>query len=123
MTRLQVWALGKNSSPRQRAECMKVLNFMVQPWAQKTFALKYRTSYPVNPAAALIISKQLPKGLNKFSEDENKRVSRGDAIVSAIDTRPKLQKNIQTTLNKLIFDGLSPDEAATELENQLKAKS
>ena len=93
ITRLQVWALGKNSSPRQRAESMKVLNFMVQPWAQKTFALKYRTGYPVNPAAALIISKQLPKGLNEFSEDESKRVSRGDAIVSAIDTRPKLQKN------------------------------
>ncbi len=123
ITRLQVWALGKNSSPRQRAESMQVLNFMVQPWAQKTFALKYRTGYPVNPAAALIISKQLPKGLNEFSEDESKRVSRGDAIVSAIDTRPKLQKNIQSTLNKLIFDGLSPDEAATELENQLKAKS
>ncbi len=122
ITRLQVWALGKNSSKRQRSESLRLLHFMVQPWAQKTYALKYRTGYPVNPAAALIVNKQLPPGLEKFSEDENKRVSRGDAIVSAIGVRPRLQKEIQSTLNELIFDGLSPEQAATELEAQLKAK-
>ena len=122
ITRLQVWALGKNSSKRQRAESLRLLNFMVQPWAQKTYALKYRTGYPVNPAAALIVSKQLPNGLDAFSEDENKRVSRGDAIVSAIDARRRLQKDVQSTLNELIFDGLSPEQAATELETQIKAK-
>ena len=122
ITRLQVWALGKNSSKRQRAESLRLLNFMAQPWAQKTYALKYRTGYPVNPAAALIVSKQLPNGLDAFSEDENKRVSRGDAIVSAIDARRRLQKDVQSTLNELIFDGLSPEQAATELETQIKAK-
>lgn len=121
ITRLQVWALGKNSSKRQRAESLHLLNFMVQPWAQKTYALKYQTGFPVNPAAALIVSKQLPAGFSKFSEDENKRVSRGDAIVSAINAKPRLRKDIQSTLNKLIFDGLSPEKAATELENQMKA--
>ena len=122
ITRLQVWSLGKNSSKRQRAESLKLLNFMVQPWAQKTYALKYRTGYPVNPAAALIVSKQLPNGLDTFSEDENKRVSRGDAIVAAINARPDLGKDIQSTLNELIFNGLSPEQAATELETQIKAK-
>jgi ABC-type glycerol-3-phosphate transport system substrate-binding protein len=121
ITRLQVWALGKNSSKRQRAESLHLLNFMVQPWAQKTYALKYQTGFPVNPAAALIVSKQLPAGFSKFSEDENKRVSRGDAIVSAINAKPRLRKDIQSTLNKLIFDGLSPEKAATELQNQMKA--
>ena len=95
---------------------------MVQPWAQKTYALKYRTGFPVNPAAAMIVSKQLPPGLSKFSEEENKRVSRGDAIVSAIDEKPRLKKGIQSTLNELIFEGLSPEKAATELETQMKAK-
>ena len=104
ITRLQVWALGKNSSRRQRAESLNLLDFMVQPWAQKTYALKYRTGFPVNPAAAMIVSKQLPPGFSKFSEDENKRVSRGDAIVSAIDAKPRLKKDIQSTLNELIFD-------------------
>ena len=122
ITRLQVWSLGKNSSKRQRAESLKLLNFMVQPWAQKTYALKYRTGYPVNPAAALIVSKQLPNGLNTFSEDENKRVSRGNAIVAAVNARPKLEKDIQSILNELIFDGLSPEQAATELETKIKAK-
>ena len=122
ITRLQVWALGKNSSRRQRAESLNLLDFMVQPWAQKTYALKYRTGFPVNPAAAMIVSKQLPPGFSKFSEDENKRVSRGDAIVSAIDAKPRLKKDIQSTLNELIFDGLSPENAATELETQMKAK-
>ena len=95
---------------------------MVQPWAQKTYSLKYRTGYPVNPAAAQIVRKQLPNGFKKLSGEENIRVSRGDMIMSAIDLRPKLQKEIQYTLNELIFDGLSPDKAATELETQLKAK-
>ena len=122
ITRLQVWALGKNSSRRQRAESLNLLNFMVQPWAQKTYALRYRTAFPVNPAAALIVSKQLPAGLSEFSKDENKRVSHGDAIVSAIDANPRLKKDIQSTLNELIFDGLSPEKAATELETQMKAK-
>ncbi len=121
ITRLQVWSLGKNSSKRQRAESLKLLNFMVQPWAQKTYALKYQRGFPVNPAAALIVSKQLPAGFSKFSEDENKRVSRGDAIVSAINAKPRLRKDIQSTLNKLSFDGLSREKAATELQNQMKA--
>ena len=122
ITRLQVWALGKNSSRRQRAESLNLLNFMVQPWAQKTYALRYRTAFPVNPAAALIVSKQLPAGLSEFSKDENKRVSHGDAIASAINANPRLKKDIQSTLNELIFDGLSPEKAATELETQMKAK-
>ena len=122
VTRLQVWSLGKNSSKRQRKESLEVLDFMVQPWAQKTYSLKYRTGYPVNPAAAQIVRKQLPNGFKKLSGEENIRVSRGDMIMSAIDLRPKLQKEIQYTLNELIFDGLSPDKAATELETQLKVK-
>ncbi len=122
ITRLQVWALGKNSSKRQRAESLSLLDFMMQPWAQKTYALRYRTGFPVNPAAAMIVSKQLPAGFSKFSKDENKRVSRGDAIVAAIDANPRLKKDIQSTLNELIFDGLSPENAATELEAKMKAK-
>ncbi len=122
ITRLQVWALGKNSSKRQRAESLSLLDFMMQPWAQKTYALRYRTGFPVNPAAALIVGKQLPAGFSKFSKDENKRVSRGDAIVAAIDANPRLKKDIQSTLNELIFDGLSPENAATELEAKMKAK-
>jgi maltose-binding protein MalE len=122
ITRLQVWALGKNSSKRQRAESLRLLNFIAQPWAQKTFALKYKTGYPVNPAAALIVRKQLSAEFEKFNEEENERVSRGDAIISAIDTRPTLEKDIQSTLNQLIFDGLSPEKAATELQTQIKDK-
>ena len=122
ITRLQVWALGKNSSKRQRAESLRLLNFIAQPWAQKTFALKYKTGYPVNPAAALIVRKQLSAEFEKFNEEENERVSRGDVIISAIDTRPRLQKDIQSTLNQLIFDGLSPEKAATELQTQIKDK-
>jgi len=99
-----------------------LLNFIAQPWAQKTFALKYKTGYPVNPAAALIVRKQLSAEFEKFNEEENERVSRGDAIISAIDTSPKLAKDIQSTLNQLIFDGLSPEKAATELQTQIKDK-
>lgn len=32
ITRLQVWALGRNSSRRQRSDSLKLLGFMVEPW-------------------------------------------------------------------------------------------
>ncbi len=122
ITRLQVWSLGKNSSKRQREESLKLLNFIMQPWAQKTYALKYKTNYPVNPAASMIIGKQLPFAFTNYDEAESKRVSRGDAIIAAIQSKPSLSDDIQSTLNALIFDGLSPEQAATELETKLKAK-
>ena len=122
ITRLQVWSLGKNSSKRQREKSAKLLNFIMQPWAQKTYAFKYKTNYPVNPAAAMIIGKQLPFGFANYNEAENARVSRGDAIVAAIHSEPSLEDDIQSTMNELIFEGLSPEKAATQLEAQLKAK-
>ncbi len=119
ITRLQVWALGKNSSKRQRKETLKLLKFIMQPWAQKTYSLNYKTNYPVNPAAAMIIRKQLP--FKSADESEMKRVSQGDAIMATIHSKPSLDNDIQSTLRELIFDGLSPEQAATALEAQLKA--
>jgi hypothetical protein len=50
-----------------------------------------------------------------------KRVSQGDAIMATIHSKPSLDNDIQSTLRELIFDGLSPEQAATALEAQLKA--
>ncbi len=70
-------------------------------------------------AAAMIIRKQLP--FKSADESEMKRVSQGDAIMATIHSKPSLDNDIQSTLRELIFDGLSPEQAATALEAQLKA--
>ncbi len=122
ITRLQVWSLGKNSSKNQREQSLRLLNFMVQPWAQKTYSLRYRTLYPVNPSAAQIVNRKLPGSIDRISESELKRVARGDAIVAAIDQYPDRIEALQSTLSKVIFGGLSPKEATLEIQTKLKEK-
>ena len=122
ITRLQVWALGKNSSKVQREGSLKLMKFVVQPWAQKTYALKFRIAYPVNPAAAQIVNKQLPGGLAEFSEAEYLRITRGDSIVAAIQKSPILKNAIESTLSDIIFDGLSPEKATAQIKTQFKMK-
>ena len=39
VSKLQVWGLGRNSSQRQRASSEELMQFIVQPWAQKTWSL------------------------------------------------------------------------------------
>lgn len=98
------------------------MEFVVQPWAQKTYALKFRMAYPVNPAAAQIVNKQLPGGLAEFSEAEYLRITRGDRIVAAIQKSPILKDAIESTLSDIIFDGLSPEKATVQIKTQFKTK-
>ena len=37
ISKLQVWGLGRNSSARQRQTAEELMQFIVQPWAQKTW--------------------------------------------------------------------------------------
>ena len=47
-TKLEVWALGRNSSPLQRRKAQVMLEFITKPWAQKTYALASSSAMPVS---------------------------------------------------------------------------
>ena len=123
ISKLQVWGLGRNSSPRQRQTAEELMQFIVQPWAQKTWSLRYRTNYPVNPAAAAIINRQIP-GIEKlYIFKGNQDIKIGDEIVAAIDRNPKLAKTIQNIINDVIFGAKTPAKAAERLQTVLSPSS
>ena len=123
ISKLQVWGLGRNSSARQRQTAEELMQFIVQPWAQKTWSLRYRTNYPVNPAAATIINRQIPGIENLYIFKGKQEIKIGDEIVAAIDGNPRLAKTIQNIINDVIFGAKTPAKAAERLQTVLSPSS
>ena len=123
ISKLQVWGLGRNSSARQRQTAEELMQFIVQPWAQKTWSLRYRSNYPVNPAAATIINRQIPGIENLYIFKSKQDIKIGDEIVGAINANPKLAKAIQNTINDVIFGAKTPAKAAERLQTVLSPTS
>ena len=88
VSKLQVWGLGRNSSQRQRASSEELMQFIVQPWAQKTWSLRYRTSYPVNPLAAAIVNSQIPGTDDLYLMKSKQGILIGDEIMASLDANP-----------------------------------
>lgn len=123
MSRLQVWGLGRNSSHQQRLKSEELMQFIVLPWAQKTWALRYRTSYPVNPAAAQIINREIPGTQDLYLSTDQEDVRIGDEIQAALNQDPKLEQAMQSTLNHVIFGTETPSQAAATLNTKLGPSS
>lgn len=123
VSRLQVWGLGRNSSHQQRLKSEELMQFIVLPWAQKTWALRYRTSYPVNPAAAQIINREIPGTQDLYLSTDQEDVRIGDEIQAALNQDPKLEQAMQSTLNHVIFGTETPSQAAATLNTKLGPSS
>ena len=122
-TRLQVWALGKNSSRAQRQKALAMLDFIGKPWAQKTFALQSRTSMPVNQKAAPIVASKIPGGLTTLQmylqmSDKTKR-DRHHAK-ARVFRDPARYEAISTALLDTIYDIHTPEEATQDILRSLK---
>ena len=61
-TRLEVWSLGRNSSPMQRRKALVMLDFVTKPWAQKTYSLATNSAMPVSQKAATVVASKIPGG-------------------------------------------------------------
>jgi ABC-type glycerol-3-phosphate transport system substrate-binding protein len=120
VSKLQVWGLGRNSSKHQRHTAEELMQFIVQPWAQKTWSLRFRTNYPVNPAAQSIINRQIQGIENLYLFKNKEEVQIGDEIVAAIDANQSLAKTIQNLINEVIFGSKTPMEAADLLQTVMK---
>ena len=123
VSKLQVWGLGRNSSQRQRASSEELMQFIVQPWAQKTWSLRYRTSYPVNPVAAAIVNSQIPGTDELYLMKSREGILIGDEIMASLDANPELNEGLQDIINDVIFGTESPAQAAGKIHQLLMQAS
>ncbi len=123
VSKLQVWGLGRNSSQRQRASSEELMQFIVQPWAQKTWSLRYRTSYPVNPVAAAIVNSQIPGTDELYLMKSREGIMIGDEIMASLDANPELNEGLQDLINDVIFGTESPAQAAGKIHQLLMQAS
>ena len=96
------------------------MQFIVQPWAQKTWSLRYRTSYPVNPLAAAIVNSQIPGTDDLYLMKSKQGILIGDEIMASLDANPQLNAGLQDIINDVIFGTESPAQAAGKIHNLLK---
>ena len=122
-TKLQVWALGRNSSPTQRDKALVMIDFITKPWAQKTYALAGRNSLPVNRKAAKIVASKIPGGteaLVMYAEQSLKENAAKGQSKARVFRDPERYETISDALLDTIYDVSSPAESTQIIIKSLR---
>ena len=122
-TKLQVWALGRNSSPTQRDKALVMVDFITKPWAQKTYALAGRNSLPVNRKAAKIVASKIPGGteaLVMYAEQSLKENAAKGQSKARVFRDPERYETISDALLDTIYDVSSPAESTQIIIKSLR---
>ena len=122
-TKLQVWALGRNSSPTQRRKALVMIDFITKPWAQKTYALAGRSSLPVNRTAAKIVASKIPGGtqaLVMYAEQSLKENAAKGQSKARVFRDPERYDTISDALMDTIYDVSSPEESTQKILKSLR---
>ena len=122
-TKLQVWALGRNSSPAQREKALVMIDFITKPWAQKTYALAGRSSLPVNRKAAKIVASKIPGGteaLVMYAEQSLKENAAKGQSKARVFRDPERYETISDALLDTIYDVRSPEESTQNIIKSLR---
>ena len=122
-TKLQVWALGRNSSPTQREKALVMIDFITKPWAQKTYALAGRNSLPVNRKAAKIVASKIPGGteaLVMYAEQSLKENAAKGQSKARVFRDPERYETISDALLDTIYDVRSPEESTQNIIKSLR---
>jgi len=122
-TKLQVWSLGRNSSPKQREKALVMIDFITKPWAQKTYALAGRNSLPVNRKAAKIVAAKIPGGteaLVTYAEQSLKENAAKGQSKARVFRDPERYETISNALLDTIYDVSSPEKASQTILKSLR---
>ena len=121
-TKLEVWALGRNSSPQQRRKALVMLEFITKPWAQKTYALASGNTMPVSKKAAAIVASKIPGGSealrNEISKDE--QASHQVHVRARIFRDPIRHETVADALLDTIYDIRSPEQGTEQILQGLR---
>ena len=121
-TRLEVWALGRNSSPLQRRKSMVMLDFITKPWAQKTYSLMSASAMPVSQKAAAIVSSKIPGGrqaMNNYVQN-NEEPLKPVRAKARIFRDPESYDTISDALLDTIYDIRTPEESTEQIFQDLR---
>ena len=124
-TKLEVWALGRNSSPLQRRKALVMLDFITKPWAQKTYALMSSSAMPVSQKAAAIVASKIPGGseaLNNFAQIDEKRL-KPHRVKALIFRDPLKYEKISDALLDTIYDIATPQESTKAILRDLREEN
>ena len=122
-TKLQVWALGRNSSATQREKALVMVDFITKPWAQKTYALAGRNSLPVNRKAAKIVASKIPGGteaLVMYAQQSLKENAAKGQSKARVFRDPERYETISDALLDTIYDVSSPEESTQVIIKNLR---
>jgi len=103
------------------------MDFITKPWAQKTYVMENRNSFPVNTNAAKIVASKIVGGEQALAQFELR--GSGDELRksftnSVIFRDPARYKVITTALQKTIYDIKSPEESTDLIiETMMEEKS
>ena len=120
-TRLEVWALGRNSSPLQRRKSLVMLDFITKPWAQKTYSLMGATAMPVSQKAAAIVASKIPGGrqaMNNFVQDNEQSLP--IRAKARIFRDPESYESISDALLDTIYDIRTPEESTEQIFQDMR---
>ena len=122
MTKLSVWSLGRNSSRIQREKALTFIDFITKPWAQKTYALRNKTSFPVDRNAAKIVASKIPGGsssLEKYEQEAIKITAAASRTKAMVFRDPQRYDTISEHLLDTIYDIETPVEATNKILSAL----
>jgi maltose-binding protein MalE len=122
-TKLQVWALGRNSSPTQREKAIVMTDFISKPWAQKTYALAGLSSLPVNRKAAKVVAAKIPGGtaaLAMYAQQSIQENAAEGQSKARVFRDPAQYKAISDALLDTIYDVSSPEESSQNILKNLR---
>ncbi len=121
-TRLLVWSLGKNSSQSQRQMTLKFIDFVMKPWAQKTYATKSKTYLPVNPKVEVAVADVMKRTKNNLIlKDRSNRLSlESNQILSRLEADPSAMKDAESIVKDVIYGVLEPAKANEQLIRTLQ---
>lgn len=122
-TKLSVWSLGKNSSPIQREKSEIFIDFITKPWAQKTYALKNKQSFPVDKSAARIVASKVPGGesaLAQYEKEAIKVTAAASRTKAMVFRDPQRYESISDQLLDTIYDIETPENSTMNIIKTLK---
>ena len=122
-TRLEVWALGRNSSSLQRRKALVMVDFVTKPWAQKTYSLATNSAMPVSQKAATVVASKIPGGNEALRNYVSAERPQDKMCVKArIFRDPVRYELIPDALLDTIYDIQTPEQGAEQILQGLREK-
>ena len=121
-----MWSLGKNSSAIQREKSEVFIDFITKPWAQKTYALKNKQSFPVDKSAARIVASKVPGGesaLAQYEKEAIKVTASASRTKAMVFRDPQRYESISDQLLDTIYDIATPENSTINIIKILREEA